>query len=54
MKLSFVLLLTTALHVSASTSAQNVSVRGKKMPLRDVFSEMKKQTGFNFFLPTKT
>lgn len=49
MKLSFVLLLTTALHVSASTSAQNVSVRGKKMPLRDVFSEMKKQTGFNFF-----
>ncbi len=49
MKLSFILLLTTALHVSASISAQNVTLKGKEMSLRQVFSEMKKQTGFNFF-----
>ncbi|UYQ95844.1 SusC/RagA family TonB-linked outer membrane protein [Chitinophaga horti] len=49
MKLSFILVLTTAMHVTASISAQNVSLKGKGMPLKDVFSEMKKQTGFNFF-----
>lgn len=49
MKLSFFLLLVTALHVSAAGSAQNVTLRGKAMPLRQVFSELKKQTGYNFF-----
>lgn len=49
MKLSFILMLMTALHVTAGVSAQNVTLRGKALSLRHVFAELKKQTGYNFF-----
>lgn len=37
------------MHVAAATTAQKVTLKGKEMPLRQVFSELKKQTGYNFF-----
>jgi TonB-linked SusC/RagA family outer membrane protein len=46
MKLSAMLLLLTALHVSARTSSQVISYSGKNVSLVTVFKEIRKQTGY--------
>lgn len=48
MKLSAILLLVTALQVSARTHAQKVSISGKDLPLGKVFEMIKQQTGYAF------
>jgi TonB-linked SusC/RagA family outer membrane protein len=47
MKLTTVLLITTMLHVSAATLAQKVTLSQKNMQLKQVFKEIRKQTGYN-------
>lgn len=49
MKLSFILILAGTMHVCASTHAQNVTLHGKSLSLEKVFSDIRKQTGYNFF-----
>ncbi|WP_198315669.1 SusC/RagA family TonB-linked outer membrane protein [Chitinophaga tropicalis] len=49
MKLSFILILAGTLHVCASVHAQNVTLHGKSITLEKAFSEIRKQTGYNFF-----
>lgn len=50
MKLFIVLLLATGLQVTAKPSdAQDVTISGSNMPLRQVFSEIRKQTDCQFF-----
>jgi TonB-linked SusC/RagA family outer membrane protein len=49
MKLTFFLLLTAILQVSARTNAQTVTYKGTSVPLTSVFSAMKEQTGYLFF-----
>lgn len=49
MKLTTLLLFAAFLQVSASTTAQTVSISGKEMPLVKVFETIKSQTGFVFF-----
>lgn len=46
MKLLTLFLFVASLAVSARTAAQNVSLSGKDIPLSEVFSVIKKQTGF--------
>jgi TonB-linked SusC/RagA family outer membrane protein len=48
MKLTAIILLTTALAASASGHAQRVTLTLKDAPLKTVFFELNKQTGFNF------
>lgn len=48
MKLTALILLTAFLHVSAATSAQNVTLSEKNMPLEKVLTEIHKQTGYEF------
>ncbi|RFS19315.1 SusC/RagA family TonB-linked outer membrane protein [Chitinophaga silvatica] len=49
MRMTAILLLATALQVSASTSAQEVNLSVRKMPLEKVFTALGKQTGYAFF-----
>lgn len=49
MKLTVVLLTLVFLQVSGKGTAQNVTYSGKNVPLEQVFSAIKKQTGFAFF-----
>lgn len=49
MKLSFILILAGTLHVCASVHAQKVTLHGKSITLEKAFSEIRKQTGYNFF-----
>jgi TonB-dependent starch-binding outer membrane protein SusC len=44
-----ILLLAGALQVAAAGSAQTVTYSGKSVPVRQVFSEIMKQTGIKFF-----
>ena len=44
-----ILLLVTAMHVSANSVAQKMSLSVNKLPLQKVFSLLKKQTGYYFF-----
>lgn len=46
MKLTMLLLTVTFLNVHAKTVAQNVTLSGKDLTLKQVFSAVKKQTGF--------
>jgi len=48
MRLTALLLLIGALHVSASSYSQNVSISGEKLSLRYIFESIKKQTGYEF------
>lgn len=48
MKLSAVLLLVGALHVSAKVFPQAVSLTGKHLTLNEFFSQVEKQTGYTF------
>jgi TonB-linked SusC/RagA family outer membrane protein len=49
MKLTAILLLVGALHVSAATFSQTVTLSRRKTSLKQVFKEIKKQTGYFFF-----
>lgn len=48
MKITLALLFTFSLGVFASGKAQHVTLSVKNMPLREVFSRMKQQTGYHF------
>src|SRR5690606_27261419 len=50
MKLTFILLFTFCLHLSASSVAQNVTFSGKDVPLQRIFTEIEKQTGNVIFI----
>src|SRR5437762_1223963 len=47
MKLSIVLLISSIMQVSAATYAQNLSLKQKEITLKQVFKEVKKQTGYD-------
>lgn len=49
MKLSFILMLACTLHVCAAVNAQTVTLHGKNISLEKAFSDIRKQTGYNFF-----
>ncbi|WP_343524875.1 SusC/RagA family TonB-linked outer membrane protein [Pedobacter sp.] len=49
MKLTAILLLVGALHLSAATFSQTVTLSRRKASLKQVFKEIKKQTGYFFF-----
>jgi TonB-linked SusC/RagA family outer membrane protein len=49
MKLSAVLLFVGCLQVSARTYSQNITLSSENAPLKTVFREIEKQTGFHFF-----
>lgn len=42
------MILGTALHLSAASYSQQVSIRARNLPLEKVFSLIEKQTGYNF------
>lgn len=46
MKLTFILLTTAVLQIAAKGLAQTVSFSGKNVPLQEVFSAIKQQTGY--------
>ncbi len=48
MKLTTLILLTVMLHVSASSSAQKITLVEKNAPLVDVFNHISNQTGYDF------
>lgn len=48
MKLTFAFLLVTFLQVNAASYAQRVSLNVKHKPIKEVFSLLTKQTGYNF------
>ncbi|MES2329963.1 MAG: SusC/RagA family TonB-linked outer membrane protein [Bacteroidota bacterium] len=54
MKLTALLLTVFAVHVTAGTTeAQTISLSGKNIPLKEVFSAVKKQTGYYVVYNTK-
>jgi TonB-linked SusC/RagA family outer membrane protein len=53
MKLTGILLFTLSLHVAAKVNSQTIDFSGKDVPLRKIFSEVEKQTGFLFFYYAK-
>lgn len=53
MKITAIILLAGCLQVSAKTFSQNVNLSLKDAPLEQVFSELRKQTGFAFFYDRK-
>lgn len=53
MKLTTLLILIAALHVSAKGDAQKVSLRGKNVLLAAVFSNIRQQTGYVFIYSDK-
>ena len=50
MKLSVFLTLITVLQVTAASKAQTVTLTVKNRPLTQVMEEIKKQSGYHFFL----
>ncbi|WEK33682.1 MAG: SusC/RagA family TonB-linked outer membrane protein [Candidatus Pseudobacter hemicellulosilyticus] len=46
MKLTSFLLLTFCLHVSATSSSQTITYTGRNIPLKAIFKEIKKQSGY--------
>lgn len=49
MKLTAILLLVGTLHISAATFSQTVTISRRTAPLKNIFKEIKKQTGYFFF-----
>lgn len=49
MKLLFMLCMVTAMNVSASGYSQTVTFSGKDVPLRNVFTAIRQQTGYSLF-----
>jgi TonB-dependent SusC/RagA subfamily outer membrane receptor len=54
MKLTATLLLLGCLHVTAAGIAQKVSITQENVPLKKVFAQIKKQTGYVFFYNSRT
>lgn len=52
-KMTAALILIATLHVSASSSAQTISYHKKNVPLENVFSSIKQQTGYVFIYSDK-
>lgn len=50
MKLAVFLTLMTVMHVTAASMAQTITLRVKNQPLTQVMEEIKKQSGYHFFL----
>lgn len=50
MKLLAVFLLAASLHLSANTYSQKVTYKGKEVTLKQVFTAIKKQTGYTVFV----
>src|SRR5690606_23242607 len=48
MKLTGIILLAFTLHVSATSLAQNVTISKQNGSLKEVFKELRKQTGYYF------
>src|SRR5690242_9382293 len=48
MKLTVLFLLSGTLAVSAGTRAQNVTISGSNLSLREVFTQINRQTGYDF------
>jgi TonB-dependent starch-binding outer membrane protein SusC len=48
MNLTAFLLLVTALHVSANTFSQKISIKGENLSLPSIFKSIRKQTGYQF------
>ncbi|MBS1564058.1 MAG: TonB-dependent receptor plug domain-containing protein, partial [Bacteroidetes bacterium] len=53
MKLTVLFLLSGTLAVSAGTHAQNVTISGSNLPLREVFTQINRQTGYDFLYDAK-
>ena len=53
MKIAIIVILITCLQVSAKSYSQNISLSVKQMPLEKVFSEIKKESGFDFVYNNK-
>lgn len=51
MKLTTFFLLTVMLHISMQGKSQRVSISGRTLSMEQVFTEIKKQTGIEFFYP---
>jgi TonB-linked SusC/RagA family outer membrane protein len=49
MRMTVLLLMTVLMHAHASGVAQNVTLSGKELSLKQVFAELKRQTGYVFF-----
>lgn len=49
MKLTFLLLITSILQISASSYGQNVTIHEVNAPMVKIFKEIRKQTGYDFF-----
>lgn len=54
MKLTFFILLTTFLHVSAVVNAQKVTLIASDASLEDVLNDLRKQTGYDVFYNSRT
>lgn len=52
MKLTAVILLAACLQVSAAGFSQQITLSEKNVPLEKIFSEIRKQTGYEFFYST--
>lgn len=53
MRLTIILLFVGMLQVNAKVFSQNVTFTGKNVPLENIFTEVKKQTGYMFLYPKK-
>lgn len=49
MKLTILLMTVALLQVNAGAFSQKVTIKGKNLTLKEVFSTIRKQTGYNFF-----
>lgn len=54
MKITAVILLATCLHASAGSFSQNVTIKADNMPLKEVLSIVRQQTGYSFFFKKGT
>jgi TonB-linked SusC/RagA family outer membrane protein len=54
MKLTCFLMLVGCLQVSAAAFAQKVTITGKQITLKQVFKQIREQTGYNFIYSNKT
>ncbi|SEW35465.1 TonB-linked outer membrane protein, SusC/RagA family [Chitinophaga arvensicola] len=53
MRLTAILTLLFTLHLSAKTFSQSVTIKGKRLPLYDVFNSISRQTGYEFVYDEK-
>jgi len=53
MRLTAIMLLIGALHLSAATYSQSISIKRHNASLESIFKDIKKQTGYTFFYTEK-